>query len=141
MSKTKKTQPVKAAKTTAKKPATKKAASRKDIPKAAPSAGADMAAFATLWQQKWGELLQEKGWPEQAAMPSIGQMPFMFPFMIPGMASAPPAPMPTPPAPSAIDAATLQVLIQRIAQLEHRIMELEHQLLQRNAKKEPKSKR
>lgn len=38
-----------------------------------------------LWQQKWAEMLKEKGWPEGAAMPgmaqAMGHMPFMMPFM------------------------------------------------------------
>lgn len=145
MTKTKKTQsPLagsKAPKTKAagtKKTAAKKAVRKKPAPKTARSKTAksgassaspefDMNEFAALWQQKWQEMLQEQGWPEQAAMPSVGQMPFMMPFMMPNMG------MPT--AATGMDSAMLQNLQQRILQLEYRIMELEHKLLQRNAKK------
>jgi len=41
----------------------------------------DSEAFAKLWQQKWTDMLKEKGWPENMAMPGMGQMPFMMPFM------------------------------------------------------------
>lgn len=41
----------------------------------------DSDAFAKLWQEKWNAMLKEKGWPEHLAMPNMGQMPFMMPFM------------------------------------------------------------
>jgi hypothetical protein len=41
----------------------------------------DPEAFMKLWQSKWSEMMKEKGWPENAAMPNMGQMPFLMPFM------------------------------------------------------------
>lgn len=41
----------------------------------------DSDQFMKLWQDKWAEMLKEKGWPETMAMPQMGQMPFMMPFM------------------------------------------------------------
>lgn len=41
----------------------------------------DSEAFARLWQEKWAAMLKEKGWPENMAMPNMGQMPLMMPFM------------------------------------------------------------
>lgn len=49
-----------------------------------------MAQFASLWQQKWTEMLHEKGWPQEMAAPSMATMPFMNPFMMPHMHSAAP---------------------------------------------------
>lgn len=141
MTKIKKTQsPVKASakKTTAKKAAVKKAAKKATRPKGNPKAKPDtrtedaaqfdLNEFATLWQQKWADMLTEQGWPEQSAIPSVGQMPFMMPFMMPNMASAQTGSTQT-------DGAAIQQLQQRIAQLEYRIMELERSLIQHRAKK------
>lgn len=123
-----------------KKPKVKKAA-KKAGKKSAPntekprSANPDMADFAALWQTKWAEMLQEKGWPEQAAMPSIGQLPFMMPFMMPNMTSSMTPSMTTGITPGmgavpqniAADP-IIQSLLQRVAQLEFRILELEKTL-------------
>lgn len=70
------------------------------------------AEFMQLWQKKWAEMLQEKGWPEGMAMPGMGQamghMPFMMPFMGMGGFGGP-------------DTA----LLQRIERLEKRLAVLE----------------
>ncbi len=44
-----------------------------------------MAQFAALWQQKWMEMLHEKGWPTEMPAPSMATMPFLNPFMMPHM--------------------------------------------------------
>ena len=78
-----------------------------------------MNEFAALWQQKWMEMLQEKGWPEQAAMPSMGQLPFLMPFMPFGQTGS---------AQSGQSDPAIPDLLRRVEQLEQRIMELEKQL-------------
>lgn len=45
-----------------------------------------MAQFAALWQQKWAEMLHDKGWPTEMAPPMMGNMAFINPFMMPHMA-------------------------------------------------------
>lgn len=67
-------------------------------------------AFLQLWQEKWNETLQKKGWPQGAAMPELGQMPFFNPFM----------PMNGFTAPAADDAA-LKNLEMRVAALEKKL--------------------
>jgi len=80
-----------------------------------------------LWQQKWAEMLKDKGWPEGMAMPGMGQtmghMPFMMPFMG-GFGGGDPA------------------LVQRIEALEKRVAALEKKPVKRQAKKPaaPKAK-
>lgn len=76
-------------------------------------------AFTKLWQEKWADMLREKGWPEQMAMPNMGQMPFMMPFM---------------PNFSGFGDNAMQ---NRIAELEQRIVVLEKKL---QAKAKPASK-
>lgn len=142
MTKSKKTQsPVKPhlKKPSAKKPAAKKATAKKPAgkptSKKAPeqSAAFNAEELAALWQEKWQQMLQEKGWPDHLAAPAMGQMPFMMPFMMPGMGFNM--------APNTTDTATIQTLLQRIEKLEARIMELEHALMQRTTDKAPKSRR
>ena len=67
-------------------------------------------AFLQLWQEKWNDTLQKKGWPQGAAMPELGQMPFFNPFM----------PMNGFAAPAADDAA-LKKLEMRVAALEKKL--------------------
>lgn len=72
-------------------------------------------AFMKLWQDKWAEMLREKGWSAEFAMPGAGHMPFMMPFMA-GF-GAPPAPATAPD----------ELLVARIELLEKRIELLEKQ--------------
>lgn len=69
-------------------------------------------AFMQLWQEKWNDTLKQKGWPEGAPMPGLGQMPFFNPFMPMNSFTAP-----TP----AADDATLKKMEARIAELEKQL--------------------
>lgn len=126
-----------ARKTGAKKSAQKKAAPKKTAPKTKPQPAQEpnpaalFEQFNTLWTQKWGEMLRDKGWPDSFTPPDAGQMPFMLPFMMPAMG-------PTMVTPSATDP-HLHALVSRLATLEQRIMELEAQLAQRSTNKPRKS--
>jgi hypothetical protein len=73
--------------------------------------------FAKLWQDKWAQMMKEKGWPEGTAMPNMGQMPFLMPFM---------------PNFSGFGAATDNAMQSRIEELEKRIARLEKQMAQRS---------
>jgi len=67
-------------------------------------------AFMQLWQEKWNETLKQKGWPEAAPMPGIGQMPFFNPFMPMNGFTAPTG--------ASADAETIKKLEARVAALE-----------------------
>jgi hypothetical protein len=73
----------------------------------------DADEFMKLWQGKWAQMMKEKGWPENMAMPQMGQMPFFMPFM-PGFSGFGASPD------------------NRIAELEQRIAALEKKMTQRN---------
>lgn len=68
-------------------------------------------AFMHLWQEKWNETLQQKGWPVDAPTPGLGQMPFFNPFMPMNSFNAAPAG----------EADTIKKLEKRIADLEKRL--------------------
>lgn len=90
-------------------------------------------AFLELWQKKWTEMLQQKGWPADTPIPGMTNMPFMHPLMM-GMGfggfGAPPA---TP------HSGTEQ-LQHRISELEKRIEQLERQLSSASTPRKPKRK-
>lgn len=44
-----------------------------------------MTQFTQLWQEKWGQMLREKGWPTDMPPPNLAAMPFLNPFMMPMM--------------------------------------------------------
>jgi len=77
----------------------------------------DTESFMKLWQQKWAEMMKEKGWPEGTTMPNMGQIPFLMPFM---------------PNFSGFGAATDNAMQSRIEYLEQRVALLEKKLTQRN---------
>ncbi len=73
-----------------------------------------------LWQDKWAQMMKEKGWPETMAMPQMGQMPFYMPFMsgFSGFGQSSPT--------------DNTALIGRIVELEQRLAAVEKKLTQRN---------
>ena len=79
-----------------------------------PSPEEIMAQFSAVWQEKWQDMLREKGWPSDAPTPSMAAMPFMNPFMMPMMMGQP----------STNDTIILE-LVKKISVLEKRIIELE----------------
>lgn len=83
----------------------------------APQAAAD--AFLKLWQEKWQQMLAEKGWPTGAAMPDMAQMPFMNPFLSFGFPNMGHMMKP---------GDTTAALQQKIAELEKRMAALEEAL-------------
>ncbi len=68
-------------------------------------------AFMQLWQEKWNDTLREKGWPDSAPTPGLGQMPFFNPFM----------PMNGFTAAATTENDTIQKLEARVAALEKRL--------------------
>jgi anion-transporting ArsA/GET3 family ATPase len=84
------------------------------------SASPSPEEFMKLWQEKWGQMMKEKGWPETMAMPQMSQMPFMMPFM----SGFPEFQQPANP--------DTDALLSRITELEKRLASVEKKLTQRN---------
>jgi hypothetical protein len=89
-----------------------------------------MQQFSKLWQEKWTEMLHEKGWPKEMEPPTLATMPFVNPFMMPHMMAQP-------------QAASVQPdLVKQITALEARLKKLETQLNKKTQKpnKQPTEK-